>query len=117
MQPLPYTATCNATPTLTPRCVVLLDGFYEWTEAAGGRKQPYHVSAAIPVPPQEQGEQQGQQGQQEQGKQLGRPDVKEEGGKAGAAPPATGSGYTCMYMAGLYDEYRGELDVHAVCLV
>lgn len=80
--------------------MVLLDGFYEWTDAAGGRKQPYHVSAAIPVPPQPQ--------DQEHGEQQEQPDASEAGGKAGAAPPATGSGFTCMYMAGLYDEYRGE---------
>jgi putative SOS response-associated peptidase YedK len=26
------------------RCVVLLDGFYEWKADAGGKKQPYYVS-------------------------------------------------------------------------
>ncbi|PNH05419.1 hypothetical protein TSOC_008321 [Tetrabaena socialis] len=28
------------------RCVVLLDGFYEWKAEAGGRKQPFHISTA-----------------------------------------------------------------------
>lgn len=26
------------------RCVVLLDGFYEWKTDAGGKKQPYYCS-------------------------------------------------------------------------
>lgn len=26
------------------RCVVILDGFYEWKADAGGKKQPYYVS-------------------------------------------------------------------------
>eukprot|EP00198_Chlamydomonas_reinhardtii_P007353 XP_001696689.1 predicted protein [Chlamydomonas reinhardtii] len=33
------------------RCVVLLDGFYEWHTEAPGRKQPYHLSAAPPDSP------------------------------------------------------------------
>jgi putative SOS response-associated peptidase YedK len=26
------------------RCVVLLNGFYEWKQEAGGKKQPYYIS-------------------------------------------------------------------------
>ncbi|KAG2489105.1 hypothetical protein HYH03_012331 [Edaphochlamys debaryana] len=82
------------------RCCVLLDGFYEWTTGAGGRKQPFHVTTTTTTA------------------DAPSPAATGKGGQGQAQ--GDGAFGSAMWVAGLYDTFQQDPDsepLHTVTLI